>query len=118
MRPRYEADGPADAHHGAGVNVVLPVNENAFEKAGLQGLDKLDGVDLVSLHCLIVLGGVDIGRMDYDTVNVGFHQRVVGGEPAEPRLVDGMVFAIGIMLPLKVKELRHRGFLRVSQKIR
>ena len=43
--------------------------------------------------------------MDYHAVDTGLRKGIVRGEPAEARLVDGMIFTIRVILLQKVKEL-------------
>ena len=93
------------ADHGAVVDVLLLQDVVAPELARLQRPRQFRSVNPVRLHHLLILRSRNIGSMDYHAVDTDLRKGIVGGEPAKPRLVDSMIFAIRVILLQKVKEL-------------
>ena len=63
--------GLAQTHDGACVKVVLPVDVDTLEQAGFERPYQLCGIHLVRLHCLVILGGRNVGGM-YDDAGYAY----------------------------------------------
>jgi hypothetical protein len=108
-------DGLTDADDTTIVYVVsLPDIDRALDLVVLQGTSQLLRINLIRLHHFLVLCRGDISSMSNDAVDAILLQSIVRGKTCKARFIHRMVFAIGIMLPQKVKEHFGGGLLRMA----